>query len=125
MGQKTIIVIDDDKRLVELIQQFLEGHGFTVYTALDGLHAHPMAEARQPALLIMDVDMPITNGLQALEKLRGDPKTKDIPVIMLTGVSSGEVFPMIENKPRVSHIKKPVSLEDLLSMVHHFIPDRG
>jgi CheY-like chemotaxis protein len=123
MPKAPILVIDDDKHLVELIQQYLEGQGYVVYTALDGIHAHPMAQARKPALIILDVDMPMTNGLKALEQLRADPQTQSIPVILLTGVVSGRIFPFIENMPHVSHIKKPVQLEDLLSMVHHYIPE--
>ena len=123
MARPTILVIDDDKHLVELIQQYLEAQGYVVYTALDGLHAHPMAQVRQPALIVMDVDMPITNGITALEQLRADPRTQNIPVIMLTGVVSSRIFPVVENMPRVSHIKKPVSLEDLHSMVRHYIPE--
>jgi CheY-like chemotaxis protein len=123
MSRAPILVIDDDKHLVELLQQYLEAQGYVVYTALDGLQAHPLAQARQPALIILDVDMPITNGLKALEQLRADPKTNSIPVIMLTGVVSSRVFPQIEKMPRVSHIKKPVQLEDLLSMVHVYIPE--
>lgn len=118
-----VLVIDDDRHLVELIQQYLEAQGYVVYTALDGLHAHPMAQARHPALIIMDVDMPITNGFKALEQLRSHPETKSIPVILLTGVASDHVYPLIEYKPRVSHIKKPVQLEDLLSMVHIYLPE--
>jgi len=123
MARQAILVIDDDKHLVELIQEYLEGQGYLVYTALDGLHAHPMAHSRHPALIIMDVDMPITSGLHALEQLRADPQTKGIPVIMLTGVASGRIYPVVENMAKVSHIKKPVSLEDLMSMVRLYIPD--
>jgi len=123
MARQAILVIDDDKHLVEVIQQYLEAQGYIVYTALDGLHAYPMAQARKPALIILDVDMPITNGIKALEQLRADPKTQNIPVIMLTGVVSGSIFPIVEKMSRVSHIKKPVSLEDLHSMVRHYIPD--
>ena len=123
MPHAPILVIDDDKHLVEAIQQYLEAQGYVVYTALDGLHAHPMAQARNPALIIMDVDMPMTNGIKALELLRADPKTQHIPVIMLTGVESIKVYPVISRLPKVTHIKKPVSLEDLLSMVHVYIPE--
>ena len=123
MAGAAILVIDDDKHLVEVIQLYLEAQGYVVYTALDGLHAHPMAQARHPALIIMDVDMPLTGGLQALEQLRADPKTAHIPVIMLTGVVSGKIYPVVERMANVSHIKKPVSLEDLLSMVHVYIPE--
>ena len=121
MTSPVILVIDDDKNLVELMQQFLEGEGYTVFTALDGIHARPLAEEREPALIIMDVDMPFTNGIKALEQLRAGEKTSHIPVIMLTGVVSGSIYPIIEQMPRVSHMKKPVSLEDLLSMVRTYV----
>ena len=123
MARATVLVIDDDKHLVEVIQEYLEAQGYTVFTALDGVHAHSMACTRKPAVIILDVDMPITNGLQALEQLRKDPRTKDIPVILLTGVVSAKVFPAVQNLPRVSHVKKPVHLEDLASMVRHYIPE--
>ena len=123
MPKPTIVVIDDDQHLVELIQEYLDAQGYVVYTALNGLHALPLAKTRKPAVMILDVDMPFTNGLQALRMLRDDPETKSIPVIMLTGVVSGEIFPVVEKLARVSHLKKPVSLEDLGSMVRHYAPN--
>jgi CheY-like chemotaxis protein len=123
VARQVILVIDDDKHLVEVIQQYLEAQGFLVHTAVDGIHAFPMAQEQHPVLIIMDVDMPIVSGLKALEQLRADPKTKEIPVIMLSGLSSGRVYPFVEKMARVSHIKKPVSLEDLHSMVRHYIPE--
>jgi len=74
-------------------------------------------------LIILDVDMPVTNGLQALDKLRADPATKQIPVILMTGMVSGQVYPVIQNMPHVSHVKKPVDPDDLLSIVRHYIPE--
>ena len=122
MPGASILVIDDDQHLVELVQEYLEAQGYVVYTALDGLHAHPMAQARHPSLIILDVDMPITDGLKALNQLRADPATQNIPVVLLSGVASDHVFPLIEKMARVSHVKKPVQLEDLLAMVHVYIP---
>jgi two-component system NtrC family sensor kinase len=123
MPRSTILVIDDDKHQVEVIQQYLEAQGHVVFTAFDGIHAHPMAKSRRPSLLIMDVDMPMVTGLQALELLRADEATREIPIIFLTGVTSETIFPVIQNMPRVTHIKKPLNLEDLGSMVRHYIPE--
>jgi CheY-like chemotaxis protein len=123
MSRAAILVIDDDKHLVEMVQLYLEEKGYVVYTAQDGVHALPTAEARHPALIIMDVDMPVTDGLKALSQLRADKKTAGIPVILLTGVISSHVFPIIQDMPKVSHIKKPIQLEDLLSIVRHYVPN--
>src|SRR5437773_1919325 len=100
MTGKSILLIDDDAYLLEVIQDYLEAKGFVVHTARDGLQAHPLASSRKPSLIILDVDMPHTNGLKALQQLRKDPKTENIPVILLTGMVSASVFPSIQNMPR-------------------------
>jgi len=117
-----VIVVDDDKHLVELLQSYLEGLGCVVYTGHDGQAAWSLAKIRKPALVVMDVDMPFVSGLRALEQMRQDDLTKNIPVILLTGLPSDTVYPQIASAPNVSHIKKPVELEDLGSLVRHYIP---
>lgn len=122
MNRPVVIVVDDDKHLVELLQSYLEGLGCIVYTGFDGQAAWSLAKIRKPALAIMDVDMPFVSGLRALELMRKDDLTKNIPVILLTGMASGSVYPQIASAPNVSHIKKPVELEDLGSIVRHYLP---
>ena len=117
----TVLIVDDDQQLVKGLQEYLETEGFVVYTAYDGSQAYPLAATRHPGLIILDVDMPITDGLQALQQLRAHPETQTIPVIMMTGLASAQVFPEIENQPRVSHVKKPVDPTDLLSLMHHLM----
>ena len=119
-----VLVVDDDQRLVKSLQDYLEAQGFVVYTAFDGLQAYPVASTRQPALIILDVDMPITDGLKALENLRAHPETQKIPVILMTGLASGDVYPAIQNQPLVSHVKKPINPDDLLSLMNHLLPKR-
>src|SRR5438477_6008866 len=99
MARKVVLVIDDDQQLTQGIQDYLESQGYVVYTANDGMQAYPLAAARHPALIILDVDMPITNGLKALKRLRAKPETKNIPVILMTGVASSEVAPAVQNLP--------------------------
>jgi CheY-like chemotaxis protein len=122
-ARKVVLVIDDDEQLTQGIQDYLEAQGYVVYTANDGIQAYPLASARNPSLIILDVDMPITNGFKALERLRAEPGTKNIPVILMTGVASADVIPAIKNMPLLSHVKKPIPPEDLLSLVRHYIPE--
>ncbi len=121
--RRLILVIDDDQHLVDGLRDYLESKGYVVYTALTGLQAYPLASARQPALIILDIDMPIVNGLKALERLRAETDTEHIPVIVMTGMASSEVYPLVKNMPLVSYVKKPVEPEDLLSLVRHYIPE--
>ena len=122
-GRKVVLVIDDDQRLLEGIQDYLESQGYVVYTATDGIQAYPLASARKPGVIILDVDMPITNGFKSLEQLHLYPETQKIPVILITGLTSSDVYPAIKDNPLISHVKKPISPEDLLSLVRHFIPE--
>ena len=121
--RKIVLIVDDDQRLVQGLQDYLEAQGYRVYAAYDGTQAYPLAAVRKPGVIILDVDMPTTSGLKALEQLRLHPETQNIPVIVMTGLVSADVYPAIQNAPLVSFVKKPVMPEDLLSLVRHFIPE--
>ena len=118
---ESILVIDDDPTLVHLLKENLESEGYRVYEGYDGQMALQMARKNHPNLIIMDVNMPMINGLKALEFLRSLEETKAIPIIFLTGEASDNVFPLLENAPRVAHLKKPIDLEHLNSMVRTYI----
>lgn len=82
-----ILLVEDDQLLLRMYQQAFEGEGFTVATAPDGKEGLAEAERFMPDLIMMDIMMPNMNGLDVLDKLKGNPKTKNIPVIMLTNLA--------------------------------------
>ena len=65
--------------------------------------------------------MPLINGLKALEFLRGRADTKSIPILFLTGETSGKLLPTLSSAPRVAHVKKPIDLDDLNSIVKQLL----
>jgi DNA-binding response OmpR family regulator len=84
--RKSILVVDDNERLVGLIERLLESAGYQVFTAFDGLTALDKAREECPDLIILDIVMPgEINGYQACYHLHTDRRTKDIPVLILTG----------------------------------------
>jgi CheY-like chemotaxis protein len=111
--------------LVAAVTDYLEDHGFEVSSVGNGLAARSSVMAKKPALVILDVDMPIMNGVEVLEQLRSDPLTKTIPVILMTGVTSSLVYPFVQGKTSVSHVKKPVDPADLLSLIRNYIPSES
>ncbi len=117
----TLLVVDDDVALVQMLKSSLESEGYTVHIGFDGQMALQQARVRKPQLIIMDVNMPMTNGLQALEFLRKNPETAPIPVIFLTGASSHLVYPAVEAASRVAYLKKPLDIEQLNSLVKQFL----
>jgi CheY-like chemotaxis protein len=82
-----VLVVDDDLFLSGMFQFGLERAGFDVIVARDGIEGYDMARARLPDAILCDVMMPNLDGFGTLQKLKEDPATKDIPVIMLTSLS--------------------------------------
>src|ERR1051325_5850261 len=113
----TILVVDDDPSIVHLLKEDLTLEGHRVITGFDGQMALQQVKTAKPHLVVLDVNMPMLNGLKALEFIRNLPEGKMIPIIFLTGEASAQVAPMLETAPRVAHVKKPIDLDDLNSLV--------
>jgi two-component system alkaline phosphatase synthesis response regulator PhoP/two-component system response regulator VicR len=91
--QKRILVVDDERHIVRLIQVNLERAGYQVATAFDGKEALKRVEEAKPDLIVLDVMMPYMDGFEVQKRLQADPNTRNIPVIMLTAKSQdADVF---------------------------------
>ena len=117
----TILIIDDDHEIVRLLKTNMEAEGYATVVGYDGQMALNLARTRRPNLIIMDVQMPMTSGLKAMEFLRKVPETKNIPIIFLTGAPSDTVYPTVAAASRVSFVKKPVDLEHINSLVRQLL----
>jgi phosphate regulon transcriptional regulator PhoB len=84
MKKATILVIDDEKDLIELVRYNLEKDGFDVIAATDGQSGLEVVKKHRPDLVVLDLMMPGMDGLQICKQLRSDPRMGRIPVIMLT-----------------------------------------
>lgn|GEM_PF-2825571 len=109
--QKSILVVDDDANIRELLRQELEAQGYAIQEAQDGLEAINQVKQARPDLIIMDVMMPHMNGFDAAAVLRNDPETMDIPIIVLS---------IVEDRDRGyrlgvdRYLSKPINTEVLL-----------
>jgi len=79
-----VLVCDDERNIVRLIQVNLERQGHVVVTAYDGREALEKVTSEKPDLILLDVMMPYVDGIEVLKTIRKDPETAKIPVIMLT-----------------------------------------
>ncbi len=119
-----ILIADDEPAVLSTLQQELQSRGFLVMTATNGQAAFQTAKKNPPDLIILDVAMPMATGLKAYETLRKEPSTQRIPIIFLTGRPSAEVYPTVEQGSLVAHLKKPVDIDDLLSLIRQFLPQQ-
>jgi two-component system sensor histidine kinase/response regulator len=81
----SIVTIDDDTNVTQLLAILLRDHGFQVESADCGAAGVALVQAKLPDLVLCDVEMPDLNGFEVLQHLRADPKTADIPLVFLTG----------------------------------------
>jgi len=85
----SVLLVDDHEQNLELLQAYLEELGCATSMARDGLQAVEAIEKNPPDLVLLDVMMPKLSGYQVCEKIKSDPDTRDIPVIMVTAL--GEI----------------------------------
>jgi len=81
---RVILIVEDDPRNLKLIRDLLQIRGYTTLEATDGKQGVDMARAKMPDLILMDIQMPVMNGLEATSILKADPVTKSITIVALT-----------------------------------------
>lgn len=84
MATRTILIVEDEPEIVEIVRDYLERAGFRVIFAHDGATGLRMARSERPGLMVLDLMLPEMDGLDVIRALRGDPTTSSLPVIMLT-----------------------------------------
>jgi two-component system phosphate regulon response regulator PhoB len=119
-----ILVVDDEPDAVELIDFNLKAAGFEVLTAEDGQTALNKARAAQPNLILLDLMLPKVDGLEVCKRLRQDPNTSAIPIIMLTA-KTGEIDRVLGLELGADdYVTKPFSTRELVLRVKNLIKRR-
>ena len=116
---KSILVVDDDQSLRELLRLHLSSAGYEVSTAADGIEAGYAVLKNPPDLIITDVNMPHMDGYAFVEALKSDNSLPKIPVIFLTSMDD---FERGRQLGAVGYITKPVRADRLLAVVAEHIP---
>ena len=116
-----ILITEDDPLMSRMYQKIFTFEGYEVIMAADGQDGLDKIRAEMPTLVLLDVMMPKLNGLEVLEKLKADPVTKAIPVIMLTNLSSQQDADNAMMKGAVKYIVKsehdPKEVADMVKEV--------
>ncbi len=90
LNEKVILIVDDDLTLLEMYVERIKAEGAIVLQAQDGEEALAQARENHPRLILLDIMMPKINGFDVLKQLKGNPDTKDIPVIMLSALADDQ-----------------------------------
>jgi two-component system, chemotaxis family, chemotaxis protein CheY len=121
-GTRTILIVDDDRSVADTFARMLKLEGFGVVTALSADAGLTMAQASPPDAIILDMRMPIINGLQFLRSLRGVPALVSTPVAIVTGDYFLAEPVQHELRSLGASIRfKPLWLEDLIALAKTLI----
>ena len=118
---RTVLVADDEPEVVDLVRMMLEWEGYTILAAADGEEAIARAQADQPDLMLLDVRMPKMSGLDVLNHLSADPVTADIPVIMLSVVTTYPDVRAALDRGAVAYLPKPFELREMVRLVERVL----
>jgi signal transduction histidine kinase/CheY-like chemotaxis protein len=119
-GKGTVVVIDDDRRSIDLLTVYLEAAGLRVVSASDGRRGVELIRALKPAIVVLDILLPGLDGWQVLESLKADPATAAIPVVVVS---------ILDERGRglalgaAEYLVKPVSREGVLDALARCGPE--
>lgn len=114
-----ILLVDDMKNFLDLEKSFLKRAECKIYTAKTGLEAIKVAKTELPDIIMLDIEMPEMNGIEATRILKNDPQTKEIPIVIVTSLDN------MEEKAKIagcdSFYKKPIDEDTFLGVIQSFI----
>jgi twitching motility two-component system response regulator PilH len=115
MAMQLVLIVDDSPTELHVMQTALQRHGYRTAAASDGAEGVRLARAMAPDLIFMDVVMPGMNGYQATRALVNDPKTRSIPIVMVTskGQETDKIWGLRQGA--VDYMVKPVTPDQLVA----------
>ncbi|MFI5372176.1 MAG: response regulator [Candidatus Eisenbacteria bacterium] len=117
----TILVVDDDARVIELLEIAFGAHGWRVVRATDGEQALRLVTSERPDLVVLDVRLPRRSGFDVCEALRRDPTTSDLPVIMVSAVAETDARVQGLARGADDYLAKPFSPKELVARIRRML----
>ena len=114
---KKVLIVDDEKDLVDMLKLRIEAMGYEVYSAFDGQEGLAKAREIKPDLIVLDIMMPKMNGYEVCRFLKFDDEFKDIPIIMLTARGQEADKQLGEEVGADEYITKPFDSNELVEKI--------
>jgi len=112
-----ILLAEDNAANILTMKEYLESYGYEVEVAHNGLETIVKASERTPDIILMDIQMPVMNGLEAIQRLRADPRFRSVPIIALTALAMPGDRERCLQAGASEYLSKPVILKQLVNMI--------
>ena len=120
MKIKKILVADDERTIRSYIEKKLTKLGYTVFAAKDGEQALEQIFSNQPDIILLDVKMPILNGIEVCKRVKADEKTKHIPILMLSAKAQSMEIEQGLEAGADRYLCKPIGFPDILQEIRAY-----
>lgn len=119
--KKKVLLVEDNETNILTISEYLENYGYQIIIANDGLQAIEKANENKPDIILMDIQMPVLDGLETMRRLRADPQFVSVPIIALTALAMPGDRERCLEAGASEYMSKPVSLKELRSVIENFL----
>ena len=122
--KKKILIVDDEPEQIDFASTILEDNGYITISASNGIEGMKLVRTEIPDLILLDIMMPEKGGIGMYQELRNDPDTRNIPVVIVTGVARGRDFDdqmvrqSLDIPPPDGYIEKPMNPEAVLKLLN-------
>jgi DNA-binding response OmpR family regulator len=123
MERPDVLVVEDDPDLNSLVGAYVRLAGFAYRKALDGMSAIREAHDRPPALIVLDVMLPDSDGFEVCRRLKSEEETARVPILMLTALDQEEHRERGRSCGAAEYMTKPFDPEDLLAAIRNHAAD--
>ncbi len=120
-----VLIVEDNEKNMKLVRDILQAKGFETMEAVNAEDGIKLALARVPDLVLMDIQLPGMNGMEALKVLRAEPSTANVPVVAITASVMTQDRQQIMDTGFDGFIEKPINLRDFLATVNASIRPPG
>ena len=121
----TILIVEDNEKNMKLARDVLQSRGYVTLEAVTGEDGVRMAIEKKPDLVLMDIQLPGINGIEALQQLRADPSTRAIPVIAVTASAMAQNRQQILAAGFDAYQPKPIDVKLFLRVVRDMLDQRA
>ena len=118
---KLILIVEDEPKNLTLLRDLLQVSGYSTIEATDGKQGVELARARKPDLILMDVQMPVMDGLEATRVLKADTTTSNLPILALTSYAMKGDEERILEAGCDGYLAKPFDIQELLKEVAEYL----
>ena len=124
MTEQTILYVEDNEYNRKIVRQLLSHTPYRLVEAVDGESGVTLAQETLPQLILMDVQLPKMSGHEATRMLRQDPRTRDIPIIVITSFALSGDRELAAAAGATDYLAKPYSPRELIALIRKYVPEQ-